>query len=296
MSTKAVSAKLSEIELCIRDIEARHLPSGGFAEHLHGSFRPDSTAWAVLALARKDPTSTFASSGRSILAANQLKDGRIAFPASQNAFWPTPIALLAWHGISQFNQAINRAVNFLFETSGNHTPKDPASIVAHDTSIKGWPWIEATHAFVHPTAITLLALETMGYSTHPRFQEGIGLLMNRQLPHGGWNYGNTLVYGKELRPFVETTGIALTALAGHVERDRVANSIRYLVERIETCRTPLSLVWALFGLGAWGQLPAAGLDCIEETLQKQTKYGSYGTSLLSMLLLAHLCRGDFRMV
>ena len=120
------------------------------------------------------------------------------------------------------------------------------------------------------------------------------MILNRQLPHGGWNYGNTLVYGKELLPFVETTGIALAALAGHIPREKVSTSLDYLRAQAERSRTPLSLAWGLFGLGAWGEFPAAGHDWVDETLNKQTKYGPYVTSLLSILALAHLCNGDFR--
>jgi hypothetical protein len=284
----------SEIDGCIKQIEERRLSSGGFSENLHGLYRPDSTAWAVLALATKEGHASFVDSGRAILATNQLKDGRIAFPAAQDVFWPTPIAVLAWHGAGQFDQAKSRALKFMLETTGNHSPYHPNATVAHDTSIKGWPWVGATHSFVDPTAMTLLALDITGWSGHPRFREGLNMLMNRQLSHGGWNYGNTLVYGKELRPFVETTGIALAALAGHVEKQKISGSLSYLQAQAEQARTPLSLAWALFGLGAWGEYPSEGFAWIDETLKKQTKYGSYGTSLLSILALAYICRGDFR--
>jgi hypothetical protein len=291
---RGVITQNSELDLCIKQIEERRLSPGGFSEHLHGLYRPDSTAWAVLALAMKEGHASSVDSGRKTLAANQLKDGRIAFPAAQDVFWPTPIAVLAWHAASQYSEAKSRALNFLLKTTGKHWPFDPKSPSAHDTSIKGWPWVQATHSFVDPTAMTLLALDITGQSGHPRFREAVNMLMNRQMLHGGWNYGNTLVYGKQLLPFIETTGIALTALAGHVEREKISGSLRYLQAQAEQARTPLSLAWALFGLGAWGEFPAAGLEWIDETLKKQTKYGSYGTSLLSILALAHICRGDFR--
>jgi hypothetical protein len=284
----------SDFDLCIQQIEERRLSSGGFSENLHGLYRPDSTAWAVLALAMKEGHASSVDSGRKTLATNQLKDGRVAFPAAQEVFWPTAITVLAWHGASQYNESKNRALHFLLKTTGTHFPADPKRVVAHDTSIKGWPWVGATHSFVDPTAMTLLALDITGQSDNPRFREAINMLMNRQLPHGGWNYGNTLVYGKELHPFVDTTGIALAALAGHIEREKISGSLRYLQAQAEQARTPLSLAWALFGLGAWEEFPAAGLEWIDETLRKQTKYGPYGTSLLSILALAYMRRGDFR--
>jgi hypothetical protein len=284
----------AEIDLCIERIEERRLSSGGFSENLHGLYRPDSTAWAVLALATIKGHASSVKSGRMILAENQLKDGCIAFPAAQDVFWPTAIAVLAWHGADPFDQANRNAVSFLLKTTGTHWPYNPGDPVAHDPSIKGWPWVGGTHSFVYPTAMTLLALDITGQSGHPRFRDGLNMLINRQLPHGGWNYGNTLVYGKELLPFVDTTGIALAALAGHVERDKINGSLRYLQAQAEHARTPLSLAWALFGLGGWGEFPSAGFAWIDETLKKQAKYGPYGTSLLSMLALAQMCRGDLR--
>ncbi|HTY62171.1 MAG TPA: prenyltransferase/squalene oxidase repeat-containing protein [Acidobacteriota bacterium] len=282
------------IDLCLRQILERRLPTGVFSEHLHGLYRPDSTAWAILALASKEGYSVYTESARACLAANQLQDGRIAFPDANSVFWPTAIAVFAWQGAGSFDQAQNRALKFLLETTGKHWPYDPKAPIAHDPSIKGWPWVGETHSFVDPTAMTLLALDIAGQSKHPRFREGIGMLLNRQLPHGGWNYGNTLVYGRELRPFADTTGIALAALAGHVAKEQINASLRYLQAQAEKCRTPLSLAWALFGLGAWGEFPNAGRVWICETLDKQKKYGSYGTSLLSILALAYVLNGDIR--
>jgi hypothetical protein len=294
ISIGAEFTERSEISKCIESIEMRRFPDGGFCENQAGMYRPDSTAWAVLALAKNGQNTSFSDSGRTNLAANQLDDGRISMPGTQDVFWATPIAVLAWHGSSQFHQQKDRAIKFLLEAKGKHWPKDANSPAAHDTSIIGWPWVARTHSFVEPTSLALLALDITGQSGHPRFQDGVKMLLDRQLPRGGWNYGNTLVYGQELYPFVDTTGIALAALAGHVEKDQTKNSIAYLRKQVQQCRTPLSLAWALFGLGAWGEFPAEGTMWIAETLKKQDKYGSYRTSLLSILMLAYLCRGDFR--
>jgi hypothetical protein len=284
----------SEIDFCIRSIEERHLLAGGFSEQPNGRYRPDSTAWAVLTLAREGLKTPLIDSGRVSLTASQQQDGRVSFQGAQNVFWPTSLAVLAWHNSQQYREAQSRAIRFLFETSGIHWKKDPDAPTAHDTSIKGWPWTEGTHSFVEPTALALIALEIVGLSGHPRFLEGLNMLMNRQLPRGGWNYGNTMVYGKELLPFIDTTGIALTALAGHVAKEDVKSSILFLRAHVERCRTPLSLGYALFGLGGWGEFPFEGNEWIEQALKRQERYGAYGTSLLSVLGLASLCQGDIR--
>ncbi len=292
--TRDAPAALPEIDLCMRMIQERNLPGGGFAEHPGGSYRPDSTAWAILALAKQNPQSPLIDSARARLRASQSQDGRLSFAGAAGVFWPTSLAVLAWHGPEQYRQAQSRAVAFLLETTGVHRKKDNNSPIAHDTSIKGWPWTEGTHSFVEPTGLALIGLDIVGYSSHPRFQEGLKMLIDRQLPRGGWNYGNTLVYGKELLPFAYTTGMALTALSGHAPREKIDKSILFLKAQLEQCRTPLSLCWALFGLGAWNEFPPEAHAWVCETLKQKEKYGSYSTSLLSLLLLAFACQGEFK--
>lgn len=282
------------IDRCLREIVQRRNSAGGFSENQLSFCRPDTTSWAVLALAQYKDYAYAVESEGSALAAYQHADGSIHMPGANDSYWPTPLAVLAWSGIRQGVDRKNLALNFILNAVGTHWPHDPNGIVGHDSAIRGWPWIRATHSFIDPTAMTLLALEINGYREHPRFQEGIQMILDRQLPHGGWNYGNTIIYGKELFPLIESSGIALTALAGNVPKNRVVESIDYLMAAAETCRTPLSLGWALFGLGAWGEFPTSGCKWIEETLQKQSKYGTYETTLLSILSIAYQRRGDFR--
>lgn len=284
----------SAIDRCIKDIQNRQHIEGGFSEIVGGSYRPDSTSWAILTLARSGIHGKVVETARLCLAKQQFKDGRVSMPGDSRAFWPTPLVVLALHGSKLYGETQSRALRFLLETSGKHWKKDPASPISHDTSIQGWPWTEETHSFVEPTAMALIALDIVGQAGHPRFEEGSRMLMDRQLPHGGWNYGNTKVYGQELHPFVDTTGIALTALAGHVSKKNVGSSIQFLKERVEQCRTPLSLGWTLFGLGAWGESPLKVPVWIEQSLKRQEKYGAYGTSLLSLLALVSICQGEFR--
>jgi hypothetical protein len=68
----------------------------------------------------------------------------------------------------------------------------------------------------------VIALKATGHLQHDRVREGIRMMLDRQLPHGGWNYGNSVVFGRELRPMPESTGAALTGLAGQVEVEVVA--------------------------------------------------------------------------
>ena len=55
------------------------------------------------------------------------------------------------------------------------------------------------------------------------------LLLDRQLPSGGCNYGNTSVLGQMLRPHVQPTCVALLALAKEQDQgSRIAKSVSWL--------------------------------------------------------------------
>ena len=264
----------------------RALPEGGFAAKIGGNYRPDSTAWAVLALSAAGTKDDHIEPSRARLADSQLKDGRVCvLPELPGTYWPTPLAILAWQG-SQFQlEAQSRAIEFLINTTGLHWKRKADSPAAHDTSIEGWSWIANTHSWVEPTALSLIALERAGYGTHKRANEATHMLMERQLSHGGWNYGNTVVFDQELRPMPENTGMALNALAGRIAEEKVTRSLDYLEFQIKRLRTPLSLGWGLLGLGAWGKRPDHAKKRILESLKLQKIYGDYDTSLLALLIL-----------
>lgn len=272
----------------VRAIRERVLPEGGFRSGVRGGFRSDATAWAVLALRQAGQEAEYWQAGAARLAAAQATDGRVPVsPQHPEAFHPTPVAVLAWQGLPEFEAASRRAVDFLLATSGKHFPKKSEDPAEHDTAIPGWPWIADTHSWVEPTALTLLALRAAGYGDHPRIRNGRRLLLNRQLPEGGWNYGNTRVFGLTLQPLPDSTGMALTALAQGVPRAQVAASLDYLHRAVSRLRTPKSLGWALLGLTAWGERPPESRSWLADGLRRQ-EVVPLDTESLAVLTLA-LC-------
>jgi hypothetical protein len=271
----------------------RQLTSGGFCELPAAPYRTDSTAWAILAI-REDALGDAVERARSCLAKSQLKDGRVCISDDHpQAFWPTPLSALAWHGSLLHRNNQEQAIQFMLQAAGSIFEKNPNQLFAHDPSLRGWPWIENTFSWVVPTASAILALKLCGYSRHTRVQEAVRLIHDRQLPDGGWNYGNTIVYDQVLLPQPDTTGIALAALSGLVEKGAIEKSLFYLKNEVEHCRTPLSLGWAIIGLSAWQDKPPQSDTWIIESLNLQQTYGVYGTTLLSLLKCAYLSGGDF---
>ena len=96
-----------------------------------------------------------------------------------------------------------------------------SDIVRQDGRLTGWPWIDGTFSWLEPTAWCLLALKTSP-ATRPRpaamrIDEAERLLADRCCAAGGWNYGNSNAFGRDLFPYVPTTALGLLALRGRRE-------------------------------------------------------------------------------
>ena len=131
----------------------------------------------------------------------------------------------------------------------------------------------------------MIALRVAGYGSHPRILEATRMLMDRQLPHGGWNCGNTIIFGKELRPSPESTGPALHALSGLIARQEVQGSLDYLSTAVTRLRTPIALGWSLLALNSWGISPSNADTLVADCLRRQERYGPYDTTSLCLLVL-----------
>jgi hypothetical protein len=283
---------LADMKKAIEEIRKRSLPDGGFALQPGSQYRPDATAWAVMALQLWGLPADLLRPARARIAAEQDGDGRIAIaPGHAQAFWPTSLAVFAWHGRPEFEEPRSRAVSFLLRTTGTHFKKEPENPTSHDTSLRGWPWTTDTHSWVEPTSLSIAALRIEGCGTHERVGEGVRLLMDRQLASGGWNYGNTKVFGTELEAMPESTGLALSALSGFVKKQDVSRSITHLKGSMDTLTTPFSLGWAILGLSAWGERPQNAGVLIDRCLNRQYRYGAYDTSLIALMLFCLKAEG-----
>ncbi len=265
---------------------------GGFSNLMGGDFRPDDTAWAIIAFFAMGTDGELLEAARHRLAGVQLEDGRVPIsPDYPESMWPTPLAILAWQGSPSFQAAQEKAAAYLLATSGMHWKKDPEADTGHDTDLEGWSWRSDTFAWCEPTSMAMVALEVVGYGGHPRLVEAQRLLLNRQIPGGGWNYGNTTVFGQLLNPMPESTGMVLSALSHRVPRETVQQSLAYLENSFASLKTPRSLGWALLGLSAWGVRPAGASAAIEVSLDRQERFGGYDTSSLALMLVASRATG-----
>lgn len=234
---------------------------GGWSYTLGGQSSPEPTALACIALAGDQSDRDEVRRAVAFLAGAQQSDGRVpALTEVPGAVWPTALAILAWHaarhvGPQTWNENGHRATDWLLGAAGLPFAFHP-EIYDHDTQRIGWAWIEGTHSWLEPTAFAMLALRAAGQVASPRFTEGVQLLRDRPVRSGGWNYGNGRIFKADLRPFPETTGLALAALAGEPRDGVVDAALRYLAHCVRTMTAPLSAAWSVIGLRAWGERPS----------------------------------------
>ncbi len=222
----------------------------------------EPTALAALALIAADRNRE-AAPALDFLVACQAKEGAVGIRQGESSpGWPTSLAVLAWRGADdasgrdRYSSHRRRAVDWILEARGTALPKSPE--MGHNTQLVAWSWADQTHSWIEPTALHVLALKRAGLGHHQRVREAVKLLIDRLLPAGGCNYGNTAVLGQTLRPHVQPTGLAMLALAGESDDAPCARSLAYLQRALAPPITATSLAWGLLGLRAHGgELPNA---------------------------------------
>jgi hypothetical protein len=239
-------------------------------------YRPGSppatepTALAAMALIAQDRWQQ-AAKGLDWLTSLQASEGSVGVAAGHSRpRWPTGWAALAWQSaahrlapaihqersvpsptLARWSQASQRAVQWLQSLYG--CAGKTSDMVGHDTRLRGWPWVETTHSWVEPTAVSVLALKAAGLSDSPRVREGVQLLLDRMLPDGGWNQGNKIVLGNTLRPHIQPTGLALVALHGESRAGaHIDQSIAYLEGVVSARTATASLCYAVLGAATHG--------------------------------------------
>lgn len=225
------------------------------------------------------------------LARIQQPDGSLGPSAElKKPGWGTAYALLLWTALGTHHAQRKRAVDWLLGLAGTTLPIEKRGVAGHDTSIRGWPWVENTHAWLEPTALAVLALRREGLSSHPRTTEGVHLISNRAITNSGWNYGNVATFGTPLHPQPAPTGFALLALAGlDVDRNLVETGCRYLLDSVPQVRSPRSLSWGLLGLAACSRRPDPSDAWLAESFA-QVGNGPETALDMAQLLLASSAR------
>ena len=264
------------------------------AYHTRGERAAEPTSWATIALASAGFEQE-ARIGAEWLVRLQPRDGSVAVTSSQDGpNWPTSLAILAWNAVDPvtYHDCIHRAAHWTLDQTPWTKSRD--RIFGHDTTLEGWSWAPHTHSWIEPTAFCVAALRRSSYTTHKRYQQAVRLLVDRLLPRGGVNYGNTIVLGQELLQHIQPTGIVAWALAGEeVEDTRWGSLIDYLREAALRPTGAASLAYAVMGLASHGVDTTPYHMAIADAWRRAKQWGGvYKPALLLLAIEASLNQSD----
>lgn len=184
--------------------------------------------------------------------------------------WATAIAMLALNPWPKYRPKVAKAGKWVLTQEGRK-PGLLANLllalsfqrkpVTLNEDLIGWPWTPGTFSWVEPTSYFLIALKRIrpyltGTSVDERIKEGESMIYDRMCDGGGWNYGNSVVYGEKLWPYADITAIALIALQNH--RDAMENRASFdaLQRAVTTENSGLALSWSAICYEIYGENPA----------------------------------------
>lgn len=223
---------------------------GGFPPAPAGASEPEPTALAAIAL--DDPEAI------AWLQANQRADGGfIVGPEAVRSDAATPLAALALGP----GPAGDRAIDYLLSHQAQRLGRDER--FPHDPETSGWGWTSRTFGWVEPTARALHAVKALSPDDGASaIADGRRVLEDRECAGGGWNYGNRLVLGRELEPFLQTTAAVVIALHDEEGSELLGRGVATLEALWPHEQGGLGWSMTLVALG----LAAAPTDALSEAL------------------------------
>jgi hypothetical protein len=240
-------------------LKSRQMKSGGWAYFDSVQESLEATCLAELALAPEMQVSS--SAAILFLLKSQLSDGGWpAFLGDSEGSWTTALALCTLNSTGDFTAAREKAFRWLYAERGREGHwfwrwkfKTSDRNVRFDPDKYGWPWVTGSASWVIPTAFSIIAIEQFtvcnrSEESEKRIHLGVEMLLDRACVDGGWNSGNSLVYGVPLRPHVEATAIALLALQDEQRTEMVQKSLSWLRQNAASVDSVSSLAWCILTL------------------------------------------------
>jgi hypothetical protein len=237
----------------------RQLRSGAWSYFGSQQSSVEATSLAVMALSTESPNA--ARSGFDQMLDLQRRDGAWpAFVGDSEASWTTALALCALNGAGEFTGAREKAFHWLVEERGREAHwlwrwkfKTTDRNVRFNPDKYGWPWISGSVSWVIPTAFSIIAIKQFtvcnrSEASEKRIHLGVDMLLDRACIDGGWNSGNSVVYGVPLRAHVEATAIALLALQDEPRSELTQRSLVWLKKEADSVDSVSSLAWCILSL------------------------------------------------
>jgi hypothetical protein len=252
-----------------RSLEEQRLPLGGWSYLNSSQTSVEATSLAAMALSSE--SSDASGSGIEQLLRLQRRDGGWpAFLGDSEGSWTTALALCALNQMTDFASAREKGFHWLIAERGREAHwfwrwkfKTADRNVRFDPDKYGWPWISGSASWVIPTAFSVIAIKQFtvcnrSEASEKRIHLGVEMLLDRACVDGGWNSGNSVVYGVPLRPHVEATAIALLALQDEQRTEMIQKSLSWLRQNAAIVDSVSSLAWCILSLFVY-QEPIGGL-------------------------------------
>ena len=283
----------------LEDLRALQNPDGGWGAVSGRQSTTEATSFATLALSRFPDARGAADAGVAWLRKQQNPDGSWPVtPAVPTGSWPTALALLCLAEHDGTAPLVRRAVEWLSAHRGRrlgflasllYRVMPERMPVRLNPNLRGWPWTANEFSWVEPTSYALLALKKTA-----RDRDGIAdmvaeaeaMLYDRACPEGGWNYGNSTVYGEALTPFLETTAVALIALQDRREDGRQRAGLAVLRRLLREAQSGFALSWSILCLRVHGEDAAALTGRLAEIHASRRFLGETRSTALALLAVA----------
>ena len=243
----------------LEELRGRELRGGGWSFFGARQVSLEATPLAILCLQAERPSE--APRLGKLLSDVQLADGSWpSFVGDQQSSWTTAPVTCALNSVSDPSKAREQGESWLLRTkgqeaigSGDGNSKQLIAMFKFDSDKYGWPWISGSASWVIPTAFSIIAIKQFTVCNHAeesakRIHFGVEMLLDRACVDGGWNSGNSLVYGLPLRPHVEATAIALLALQDEQRTETVKKSLSWLRQNVASMDSVSSLAWCILSL------------------------------------------------
>jgi len=272
----------------VQPLLASQGPDGSWGTYGTGEGRTESTALASLALRRvslTDPTrpeiGEAAGAGAAWLLERQLDSG--AWPVSDRIpgpSWTTALASIALSHFSAGVEAAAEGAEWLLSLEGRGTPwwvrvvlrfSSRRKSVDLDAQLTGWPWVPDTFSWVEPTSYALFAVKRLrprlpAARVRERIDLAERMLVDRICSDGGWNYGNTRIFGDPLWSYPDTTALAVLAFADRPAQPELGGALEALRRMSAENGSILSLGLTALALGTHGHPVGALQERLTEGL------------------------------
>jgi len=185
------------------------------------------------------------------------------------ASWASALAVLALNPWPKYRAQVMKAGKWILTQKGNKPGFLANLLLALSFNKKpitlnedfiGWPWTPGTFSWVEPTSYFLIALKQIrsylaGTNVDERVKQGESMIYDRMCNGGGWNYGNSAVYGEDLWPYPDITALALIALQNHRNKRENRDSFVALKKMMKDGNSGLALSWSAICYEIYGEDP-----------------------------------------